>query len=210
MEVSAGSAGAGTAYWINPSNAAVDWTELVLPTIGEIVTLPGAMTLDGNVAEYSVLGDAVHAFFAADVERLTADERLDRARRLLASAGLVGSVRTEALVAASDRLRGFISARWPGAIWHREVAIDADVSTKYGDRRVAGIIDLLLETPAGIVVFDHKTFPGTSEPAWRLKAGEFRPQLAVYAGSLHDVIARPVVGCWLHFLVGGGVLELRP
>ena len=205
----AASSVAAPRYRINPSNAAVDWPELVLPTIGEIVTLPGAMALDGTVAEYNALGDAVHAFFATDVEGLPADVRVERARRLLAAAGLVGIVKAEALVEASDRLRAFAEQRWPGAVWHREVAIDALVPTSGGERRVAGVIDLLLETAEGYVVFDHKTFPGRSEPAWRIKAGEFRPQLAVYAKSLHFLTARLIIGGWLHFPVGGGVLELR-
>ncbi|MEA2748891.1 MAG: ATP-dependent helicase/nuclease subunit, partial [Myxococcales bacterium] len=104
-------------YRINPSNAAVDWPDLVLPTIGEIVKLPGAMAIDAKVAQANVLGVAVHAFFATDVEGLTAEERVERARRLLAAAGLVGIVRAEALVEASDRLRTFVEQRWPGAIW---------------------------------------------------------------------------------------------
>jgi ATP-dependent helicase/nuclease subunit A len=195
-------------YRINPSNAAVDWPELALPTIGEIVTLPGAMAIDAKVAEYNVLGDAVHAFFAADVEGLTADARVERARRLLAAAGLVGVVRAEALVEASDRLRAFVEERWPGAIWHREVAIDALVPTSGGERRVAGIIDLLLETPQGYVIFDHKTFPAKSEAAWRAKVVEFLPQFAAYRVALPKPGGRDVVGGWVHLPAGAAMVEI--
>jgi hypothetical protein len=197
-----------TPYRISPSSAQADWPELVMPTIGEIVTLPGAMPIDGKVAEYNVLGDAVHAFFATDVEGLIAEERVDRARRLLASAGLVGVVRPDALVEASDRLRVFVERRWPGAVWHREVAIDARVETAQGERRVAGIIDLLLETANGYVIFDHKTFPGRSEAAWRAKVVEFLPQFAAYAAALRLLGARDVVGGWVHLPAGGGLVEL--
>jgi ATP-dependent helicase/nuclease subunit A len=195
-------------YRINPSNAAVDWPELVLPTIGEIVTLPGAMAIDAKVAEYNVLGDAVHAFFATDVEGLTEEVRVERARRLLAAAGLVGVVRAEALVEASDRLRAFVEQRWPGAIWHREVAIDALVPTDGGERRVAGVIDLLLETAEGYVIFDHKTFPAKSEAAWRAKVVEFLPQFAGYASALRAVGGRDVVAGWVHLPAGGAVVEV--
>ncbi len=195
-------------YRINPSNAAVDWPELVLPTIGEIVTLPGAMAIEGKVAEYDVFGDAVHAFFATDVEGLGAEARVERARRLLAAAGLVDVVRAEALVEASDRLRGFVEQRWPGAVWHREVAIDAQVPTSGGERRVAGVIDLLLETLEGYVIFDHKTFPAKSEAAWRAKVVEFLPQFAAYSAALRSERAVKIRPGWVHLPVSGAVMEL--
>jgi hypothetical protein len=204
----AGAIGDAVAYGISPSNAALDWPELVLPTIGEIVKLPGAMPIDGKVAEYNVLGDAVHAFFAADVEGLSAAERVERARRLLASARLVGVVSPEALVEASDRLRAFVDARWPGAVWHREVAIDTHVASAHGPRRVAGVIDLLLETPECYVVFDHKTFPARSEAAWRGKVVEFFPQFAAYAAALRSSGYRRMVAGSVHLPSSGAMIEV--
>lgn len=204
-----GVAVAAPPYRIAPSNAQADWPELVIPTIGELVTLSGAMPLDGKVAEHNVLGDAVHAFFATDLEGLTAEERASRARRLLASAGLVAVVRPDALVEASDRLRAFVDERWPGALWHREVAIEAIVASAHGERRVAGIIDLLLETANGYVLFDHKTFPGRGEAAWRKKVVEFLPQFAAYAAALRMLGGREVIGGWVHLPAGGGLVEVR-
>jgi hypothetical protein len=195
-------------YRISPSNAQVDWPQLVMPTIGEIVSLAAAMPLDGNVAEYNVLGDALHAFFATDVAGLAAEERVDRARRLLASAGLMDVVRPDALVEASDRLRAFVDQRWPGAVWHREVAIDACVETAQGERRVAGVIDLLLETADGYVILDHKTFPGRSEAGWRTKVVEFLPQFAAYGAALRKLGARDVLASWVHLPVGGALVEV--
>jgi ATP-dependent exoDNAse (exonuclease V) beta subunit len=193
-------------YRISPSNAAVDWPDLVMPTIGEIVTLPVAMPLDAKVAEHNVLGDAVHAFFATDVDGLTGNERVDRARRLLASVDLVGVVRPDALVDASDRLRAFVEQRWPGAIWHREVAVDTYVPTDAGERRVSGVIDLLLQTRDGYVIFDHKTFPARSEAAWRTKVAEFLPQFAAYAEALQRT-GQTVTAGWVHLPIGGGMVE---
>jgi ATP-dependent exoDNAse (exonuclease V) beta subunit len=198
------------AYRISPSSARADWPDLVMPTIGEIVTLRGAMPIHGKVAEYNVLGDVVHAFFATDVEGVSAEERVARARRLLASVDLLQAVSAEALVEAGDRLRGFVEERWPGAVWHREVAIEARVETARGDRRVTGIIDLLLETPNGYVLFDHKTFPGRGEAAWRAKVEEFLPQFAAYAAALRMRGAETrVLSAWVHLPAGGGMVEVR-
>jgi ATP-dependent helicase/nuclease subunit A len=195
-------------YRIAPSNAQSDWPELVMPAIGEIAALPAAMPIDGKVAALDVLGDAVHAFFATDVEGLSGDERVVRARRLLAAAGVVSNLRPEALVEASDRLRGFVEARWPGAVWHREVAVEARVETAQGERRVAGIIDLLLETPGGYVLFDHKTFAGRGEAALRAKVTEFLPQFAAYAEALRRRTGKSVVGSWVHLPASGAMVEV--
>jgi ATP-dependent helicase/nuclease subunit A len=180
----------------------------VLRRIGELVLRPGAMAIDGKVAEYNVLGDAVHAFFAADVDGLTLESRVQRARRLLSSASLLGAVRAEALVEASERLTAFVKDRWPGAVWRREVAVDAVVSTAAGDRRIVGTIDLLLETSEGLVIVDHKTFPGRVEGAWRAKVVEFLPQFAAYAAALRTTRARPVRSGWVHLPAGGAMVQV--
>ena len=199
----------GPTYGISPSNAHADWPELELPSVGEIVTLPGAMPIDGNVAAYDKLGDAVHAFFASDLPGASAAQRVERAGRLLASSELVGVVRPEALLEASDRLRTFVDERWPGAVWHREVAIDTHVASADGRRRVVGIIDLLLETDDGYVVFDHKTFPGRSEASWRAKVVELLPQFAAYGAALGSLTGRKVLGGWVHLPVSGALVALR-
>jgi ATP-dependent exoDNAse (exonuclease V) beta subunit len=194
-------------YRIAPSNAEQDWPDLVLPSVGEVVSLGGAMPIDDKVAEFDVLGDAVHAFLAADVEGLSEEERLECARRLVAAAGLTGTVRPEALVGAGDRLRAFVDARWPGAKWLREVPIEAAISTPQGERRVNGSIDLLLDTSDGYVIVDHKTFPGTTEGAWRKKVVQFLPQLAAYRETCSRLAGKRVLGCWVHFPAGGGMVE---
>ena len=78
-----------------------------------------------------------------------------------------------------------------------------------GDRRVAGIIDLLLETPKGYVIFDHKTFPGRGEAAWRAKVVEFLPQFAAYAAALRKREGTSVLAAWVHLPAGGAMVEVR-
>ena len=131
------------------------------------------------------------------------------AKRLVVAAGLIGVVRPDALVEASDRLRVFVDSRWPGAIWHREVPIEAFIMTPHGVRRVGGTIDLLLETDAGSIIVDHKTFPGPTEAAWRMKVVEFLPQMAAYAEALRRVPGERMAGCWVHLPLGGGMVEVR-
>ncbi|MBX3259467.1 MAG: UvrD-helicase domain-containing protein [Labilithrix sp.] len=199
-------------YRIMPSAGASDWPELAARVtgarLGVVERLPHAIALDGHSYDDDVLGNAVHAFLAADVEGLTAEARMDRAGALVEGWGVAGVVRAEALVAAGDTLRAWVAGRWPRARWHREISIEGAVPSEHGERRVSGIIDLLLETDAGYVVIDHKSFPGSTPAAWRAKCGAFIPQLAAYAIVLESGMAKRVLGCWVHLPVGGGMVEV--
>jgi ATP-dependent exoDNAse (exonuclease V) beta subunit len=196
-----------------PSASQLGWPELeavvAKATLGTAERLPTAIRLDGKGIDHEVLGNAVHAFFAADVENLTEADRLERAARLLAGVGMTGVVRAESLVTAGDTLRNWVNGKWPDAVWRREVPIDAMVESAHGERRVSGIIDLLLETSDGCVIVDHKTFPGTTEAAWRARCAEFVGQLATYAELVGRVEGRHVAACWVHLPVGGGMVEVR-
>ncbi|MDP9035062.1 MAG: PD-(D/E)XK nuclease family protein [Myxococcota bacterium] len=203
---------AHAAYRIVPSAGANDWPELearvTQSRLGAIEHLPSAITCDAGKYEDDVLGNAVHAFLAADVDGLDAELRLERARELTQGAGLEGVVPAESLLLASDALRSWVSAKWPDAIWHREIPIERTIASDQGERRVSGIVDLLLETPTAYVIIDHKTFPAKAASAWRAKCAGFIPQLAAYAILLEAVGEKKVAAAWVHLPVGGGMVEV--
>jgi ATP-dependent helicase/nuclease subunit A len=195
-------------YWISPSQAATDWPELAVPKVAETTSIGERLPLgDAKGVSWDVVGDAVHAFLAADVEGIAASHRLELARRLLTASNLEALLAPEALVRAGDQLRAWVASRWPAATWHRELPLTAAVSTPRGTRRVQGTLDLLLETPEGVVIIDHKSFPGGASQ-WAAKAAEFAPQLAAYAHALTAASQR-VNGMYVHFTVGGGVVRLQ-
>jgi ATP-dependent exoDNAse (exonuclease V) beta subunit len=208
-------AAARPAYRIAPSAGATDWPELTdlvaRSHIGEIERLPSALSLENDGIPYDddILGNAVHAFFAADVEGLTPDERLARAKQLVDGWSLAGVLRPESLVTAGDTLRAWVARRWPAAVWHREIPIEGTVASAYGERQVSGIIDLLLETPTGYVIIDHKTFPAPTETALRVKCSAFRSQIAAYALLLCAGNASTLHGACLHFPLSGAVAHMR-
>jgi ATP-dependent exoDNAse (exonuclease V) beta subunit len=152
------------------------------------------------------IGTALHAFLAADYPELSHAERLSLGIRLLAGAGLDASFTAESLLSASDSLRAFVATRWPGAIWHREVPVSAALDSEHGLRRIEGTIDLLLQTPAGFVIIDHKSFPGNAA-MWAAKALEYAPQLLTYAMTI-EMSGGLVIGQFIHFTVGGGMVEV--
>lgn len=194
-------------YWITPSSAEAN-SDDGEPRTGLVERLTGAMLVGDEAYDYDALGNAVHAFLAADVDGLAKEQRLARAKRLVEAHALTGVIRAESLVEAGDRLRAWVESRWPGAKWHREIPVDAFVTSEHGEQRVRGIIDLLLEIERGYVVVDHKTFPGTTEASWRAKCLDFAPQLAAYARILPVVAPKRVLGQWVHLPVGGAMIEV--
>lgn len=205
-------AAARPAYLVTPS-VGLDWPELAAGlgdvTLGAVERLPQAIHIQQTGIDHQELGNAVHAFLAADLEHLSPEERLHRARRLLEGAHMASIVRPESLVAAGDHLRTWVNARWPAATWRRELPIHSALGSAHGVRRVSGIIDLLLEQGDDCILIDHKSFPGASEAAWRSKCREFIPQLAAYAELVRRVNGKRVSACWVHLPIGGAMLELR-
>ncbi len=200
-------------YRIVPSAETLGWPEVETlvgrARLGIAERLPVVIRVEASMRlDHEALGNAVHAFLAADVPGLHDEERMERARRLLHAARMTGDVRPEALVAAGDNLRVWVHARWPGAAWLREVPVEGIVDSPDGERRVSGILDLLLATAEGWVIVDHKTFPASAEPAWRKRCKDFLPQLVTYAAVLSRIPGPRVVGCWVHLPVGGGMVEV--
>ena len=67
-------------------------------------------------------------------------------------------------------------------------------------------MDVLLETPEGWVIVDHKSSP-RPRAEWVEEALAYSGQLRAYARAL-DAAGRPVAGCWIHFAVGGGMVQV--
>lgn len=196
-------------YWIAPSRAETEWPNLTLPLAGEVVqTGPRLAAGPDRSQARDVVGKAIHAFLAADLPELTLADRLVRAERLLSAADLLAVLAPGALLQAGDNLKEWVTRRWPTATWGREIPVAAVISTPEGSRRVAGTIDLLLEVPGGVVIIDHKSYPGP-QATWGAKAAEFAPQFAAYAESLR-LAGKTVLEQWVNFTIGGGAVRLSP
>jgi ATP-dependent helicase/nuclease subunit A len=194
-------------YRIAPSRAQDEWPELPQFVVIEQERYGDRIPLgDSKNVSWDTVGDALHAFLAADVPRLTAEARQRCAERQLDAADLHKLLAPTALVKAADDLRELIRRRWPDAEWQREVPVTAVVESADGTRRIYGMIDLLLRTQAGVVVIDYKTFPGGAS-GWSAKAIELAPQLAAYARAL-EIAGERVLETWLCFAVGGGAVRV--
>jgi superfamily I DNA/RNA helicase len=163
------------------------------------------MVLNGDPA-MDALGNAIHGFLAADRLEWPHAKRVSMAGELLQRNGVAGAVLPEAVVEAGDNLGKWIESKWPRAKRHREWPVlmrQEDGST------LKGTADLVLETAAGFVIIDHKSFPGSQVQAVT-RAGEHAGQLTAYAAAVSAATGKPVVAMYIHLPVGGNVIPVSP
>ena len=160
----------------------------------------------GTSISVQVLGNCVHAFFAADRPTYSAQRRNKIATRLKQSWGLDGVFDNADVLTASEELVDWVNENWPQAQWLREYPIH------YVDKLgtlVRGDIDLLLKTDEGFVIVDHKTFPGKLGDA-QAKAASYAGQLEAYGVAVEAATGEKVLSSWIHFPVLGATIEVRP
>jgi len=158
----------------------------------------------GDVPDMGALGDAVHAFLAAD---RGAGDREGIAARLLASHGVAGTVAPASLVRAADALRTFLEARCPDAAWRREWPVRARLLDRGEPRLLQGEVDLFLEQPDGFVLVDHKSFPGDDRARDERIVGH-AAQLGLYAFALERAIGKPLLAAFVHLPIRGEIVEV--
>jgi ATP-dependent helicase/nuclease subunit A len=151
--------------------------------------------------DWAALGSAVHAFFAGDRPGL--EGRLGLAEDLLARWGVQGSMRADALLAASDSLHAWAARRWPQAAWHREWPVRA---REPNGTELTGYADLVLMDGDSFVVVDHKCLSGTREEALA-GCAEYAGQLAAYADVIARATGRRLAGSFIHLVTQGAVVE---
>jgi ATP-dependent helicase/nuclease subunit A len=190
-----------------PSYVARYWSPSEdLPTATPSVAidvLPGQSIFPSKLPEEkeAALGNACHAYLAA----LSSMAGLDLARkgevalRLLKGFCVEAHISADAIVAAGERFKDWVFAKYPGATWVTEVPVSAP---RVAGGQWSGTIDLLLVLPDGkAVIVDHKAAPIRREQC-AAKAETYFGQLQAYqeilrAQSLNTATA------WIHFPLAG-------
>jgi ATP-dependent exoDNAse (exonuclease V) beta subunit len=152
--------------------------------------------------DLQVVGDVVHSFLAADNVEKTISERMKLAQDLLSN-WRIFSLKPFDLITISNRLTRAINTHFPGATAFRE----CPVTGFKGQQRIRGSIDLLLRTSAGLIIIDHKTYPGRMD-TWETKCLSYAPQLYAYKQMVEDSGAGIVIGCYIHLPILGQLLEI--
>jgi ATP-dependent helicase/nuclease subunit A len=191
----------------SPSGIKADLTERDSSTVTEmasdvskILLIGSRLPLSGN-PDMELLGEMVHAFLAAERKK-PREERLAMAESIRECYG-ISALTAESMLEASDRLQQFIAKQYPSLVSRHS---EWPIHIRKGLQKASGWIDLLLETPKGWVIIDHKSFPG-KEADWLSRGRSYLPQLQTYAEALAKATGRPVCEAWIHMPVVGAMIH---
>jgi len=189
--------------WAWPDMAAKKWEAAEPEIFSEPVPLRVRL---GAQAEMMNMGSAVHGFLAADDPKIARAERVEMAAGLLKRWGVEAALSPEDLLEIGDRLRRWADGKWPGAKWHREWPIFRKLES---GTIVRGVADLILETPEGLVVIDHKCYPGKVAEARELALAD-APQVQVYADAVQLAMGKPILAMGIHLpLIGSTIFMVK-
>jgi ATP-dependent helicase/nuclease subunit A len=182
--------------WLRPSAATGG-----AYAVAETETLGVRLSLAGK-PDMTALGSALHLCIARTV--VLGYVPYDEVEGILAGWAIGHSVDKAAVCAQVDSFREWLGTRWPGCRVYVEVPIEANGPN---GTRIRGRIDLLVETPEGWVLLDHKANPGGAARDEDL-ALEHGPQLASYGQALGSATGTPVVQQWLYLPVAGRAVRI--
>ena len=172
----------------SPSTAAA-----IACTVGVPVTLGPRLGLRGAAA-MNLVGDAVHAFFAADERTASSAVRTQRAQALLEGHAVHAHLDAAEVAAAASRLWTWLESSLGVTRFHREWPLSQRAAE---GTLVVGTADLVGRSAAGFVLVDHKTFPGTLAQALE-RVPRYSGQLATYAAMITAATGEPVASTWIH------------
>lgn len=182
----------------NPSAAVTrQATVLARETVGERLTVQ-----DG--VDWGVLGSAIHACFALHftVKRPLQE---DEVSVVLGNFGVRPFIQAPGLGKQISALQDWLGKKWPEHIALAEVPVRAILEN---GQVLQGRIDLLLETPLGYILIDHKSSPLGFEE-WEKLAEQYSGQLDAYADAINLCGEKMVLEKWLFLPVAGGALRVE-
>ncbi len=149
--------------------------------------------------DWNVAGDAIHACLAASFTDVSAPLEEEEIQGILDGFGVGDALSACEVKAQTAALHAWVHSRWPLGI----VRAETPVSCGYGEGQILqGWIDLLVETPEGFIVIDHKSSMGTASRLQEI-AGAYSGQLDAYASAVEVATGKRVLEKWLFLPVIG-------
>jgi ATP-dependent helicase/nuclease subunit A len=183
--------------WIVPSKQLI----IASAKVAQTVDLGNRLPIRGAVQE-SILGDALHAIFAAEFINPQHPERMVAIERILRAYRLEQNVNAEDVAHMIDRFAAHLEKLFQP----KSILVETPfLSVNSRGQRTSGFIDLLLETSKGAVIIDHKSFLGSSAD-WPGKALSYSGQLAAYREARREPT---IESAWIHFAAGGGLVQVE-
>lgn len=142
-----------------------------------------------KAGEYNLLGNAFHNYIAIHPK----ENQKALAARILENWGISGAISPMALATVADRLYNWIGNMWPDG----KVSCEVPITLRNDEGQLLqGFIDMLIETPDGFVIIDHKTHPNPADA--ETYAASCAPQLHIYAEAVAKATGKSVLQTIIH------------
>ncbi|MBM7572932.1 UvrD-helicase domain-containing protein [Aquibacillus albus] len=168
---------------------------------GRIHRIGTRLPLAGS-PDMALLGEVIHDFLAADDPTKGLEERLAMARAIRERYDTY-AISEQSMVQAANCLEAFVAQEYPDIIERHD---EWPIHLRKGLQKASGWIDMLIQTPKGWVIIDHKSFPG-KESDWLTRATSHLPQLQTYAEAIYKATGKPVYEVWIHMPIVGAMIH---
>ena len=158
----------------------------------------------GAGAEPTTIGNAIHACFAASFADEDAPLTLHEVQRMLAAFRLTDQIDAGELLAQVHGLHRWLATRWPSAMRQAEYPVQCVMEN---GQVMNGRIDLLLDTPKGYVLIDHKS-GGADGNLSNEAVFAYAAQLAAYSYAVERATGGRVTEMWLSLPGAGRAVRL--
>jgi ATP-dependent helicase/nuclease subunit A len=159
----------------------------------------------GNVPESRMIGTASHLVISQiDLYETVTKQAVERVKEKLAAGGkitasITAHINPEAIACFFDSKPGMLALdkkntilrEWPFTFAERQMNDDFII--------VQGIIDMLIQTPDGLIIVDFKTDKVTEKQV-NQRAELYRGQLEMYSRAAQSIMKAKTLSRWLYFL----------
>lgn len=166
-----------------------------------VIELGARITVHGD--DMTTLGSSLHAIIAAVLVNPDRADAAAMSEAILAAHGASHLISGDDCLTAAHRFRAAIDKQFSPKAIHAEYPIEHASPT---GRRSKGWADVALDTEIGWIIIDHKSSP-RPKSQWRIDAQTYSGQLAAYRAAF-EAAGERVAGCWLHFPISGGLVEV--
>ena len=153
-----------------------------------VATLPPLICRPGSPQDYDQFGNVFHNYIALN----PLQNQHEIAARLIANWKMEKYLKPETIIEASEHFYAWLKEQYP------EANIATEVPVTYHDDNgtlYQGFIDMLLETPEGFIIIDHKTGGGADAPGL---AAKHIAQLRLYKKAVEKVTGKKVLELIIH------------
>jgi len=154
-------------------------------------------------ADMNLIGNAVHSYLAFDYEKYDHNNQIKIINKILKNWNADMFINAEDLRTAGENLIRFINENYKDCKIFKEWPIS--MINKSG-QLIQGWIDMLIETPKGYVIVDHKDYPGKGAQEY---AKKYAPQLKAYKEAVEKAAGKPVIDMLIHMPVGGMIMRME-